>query len=180
MTNNIDLRQLDEIKALKARQRTFVLEYLSTGNGTQSAIKAGYSKPSANITASKLLTNSNIKSALDACYKVIEGDNNYTPEKIKSFWISIMEDKSNKVDSRIRASELLAKANQLFHDNVTNIALFSDVNSKQMIDTFNDVRHKLVNIDVTPGSTPTDSTIDNTTENSPAVEVEESPIGGCI
>lgn len=50
---------------LTPKQAAFVREYLVDRNGTQAAIRAGYSKKTANITASKLLTKANIKDAVD-------------------------------------------------------------------------------------------------------------------
>ena len=50
---------------LNPKQAAFVREYLVDRNGTQAAIRAGYSKKTANITASKLLTKANIKDAVD-------------------------------------------------------------------------------------------------------------------
>lgn len=49
---------------LTARQSKFVDEYHLSGNGARAAVVAGYSAPSARITASKLLTNPNIQAAL--------------------------------------------------------------------------------------------------------------------
>jgi phage terminase small subunit len=46
---------------LNARHLRFVEEYLVDRNGTQSAIRAGFSKKTANQQASRLLTNVNIK-----------------------------------------------------------------------------------------------------------------------
>jgi len=49
-------------KEFTPKERKFILTYCSNGyNGSQAAIKAGYAKHSARITASKLLTKSNIK-----------------------------------------------------------------------------------------------------------------------
>lgn len=49
---------------LTDKQRKFVTEYAKTGNGTQSAIKAGYSKKTANRIASQLLSKLDIQEAL--------------------------------------------------------------------------------------------------------------------
>ena len=46
---------------LNARQRKFAQEYWVTGNGTQSAIKAGYSEKTAHVQASNLLKHPKIK-----------------------------------------------------------------------------------------------------------------------
>lgn len=45
---------------LTARQRAFVMEYLTDLNATQAAIRAGYSRAGAKVTAHKLLTNANV------------------------------------------------------------------------------------------------------------------------
>jgi phage terminase small subunit len=54
------------MSSLNDRQRRFIEEYLIDMNGTQAAIRAGYSKKTANEQASRLLANVNIKSALAA------------------------------------------------------------------------------------------------------------------
>lgn len=46
--------------ALTARQEAFVREYLTDLNATQAAIRAGYAKGSANVTAHRLLMNANV------------------------------------------------------------------------------------------------------------------------
>ena len=51
-------------KPLTARQSTFVQEYLVDLNGTQAAIRAGYSKRSAECTASRMLRNAKVVTAL--------------------------------------------------------------------------------------------------------------------
>lgn len=52
------------MRKLTARQERFVSEYLKDANGTQAAIRAGFSPNGANVTASKLLTHPHIASAL--------------------------------------------------------------------------------------------------------------------
>lgn len=51
---------------LTPRQERFVAEYLIDSNGTQAAIRAGYSPHSAKEQASRLLTYVNVKAAIDA------------------------------------------------------------------------------------------------------------------
>lgn len=63
---------------LKLRQRLFVLHYAGNGgNGADAARKAGYAEGSARITASKLLSNTNIQ-------KAIEDRRSYWVEEIKN------------------------------------------------------------------------------------------------
>ncbi|HKF02413.1 MAG TPA: terminase small subunit, partial [Candidatus Sulfotelmatobacter sp.] len=48
------------------RRQAFFQHYLETGNGTKSAILAGYSEKSAAAAASRLLTNPQIMGAMEA------------------------------------------------------------------------------------------------------------------
>ena len=47
------------------RQRRFIVEYLKSGNGTKSALRAGYSARTARQAGSRLLTNVDVRDALD-------------------------------------------------------------------------------------------------------------------
>ena len=46
---------------LTVKQQKFVYEYIKTGNATQAAINAGYSKRTARSTGGRMLTNVDIK-----------------------------------------------------------------------------------------------------------------------
>lgn len=48
------------------REQRFIEEYLVDSNGTQAAIRAGYAKGSAKVTASQLLTKPNVKASIQA------------------------------------------------------------------------------------------------------------------
>ncbi|MFT9313390.1 terminase small subunit [Leuconostoc pseudomesenteroides] len=52
---------------LTPKQRKFADEYIKTGNATQSAIEAGYSKKYANTNAPKLLQNTTLKQYIEKC-----------------------------------------------------------------------------------------------------------------
>lgn len=52
---------------LTPKQKKFVDEYIKTGNATQSAIEAGYSKKYANTNAPKLLQNTTLKQYIEKC-----------------------------------------------------------------------------------------------------------------
>lgn len=52
---------------LTDKQRRFCEEYVVDWNGTQAAIRAGYSEKGARTEAARLLTNANIKEYVDAC-----------------------------------------------------------------------------------------------------------------
>lgn len=53
------------MKKLTVRQRLFVREYLVDRNGTQAAIRTGYSPKSARFEAARLLTNDNIQAEVN-------------------------------------------------------------------------------------------------------------------
>ena len=57
---------------LTEKQKRFADEYIKSGNATQAAIKAGYSKKTAKIVALQNLTKLNVKSYIDDRMKVIE------------------------------------------------------------------------------------------------------------
>ncbi len=52
--------------ALTAKHQLFASEYLKDLNATQAAIRAGYSRKTAKVQGSRLLTNADIKAAIDA------------------------------------------------------------------------------------------------------------------
>lgn len=52
---------------LTSKQKKFADEYIKTGNATQSAIEAGYSKKYANTNAPKLLQNTTLKQYIEKC-----------------------------------------------------------------------------------------------------------------
>lgn len=65
------------MKNLKPQQERFVVEYLKTPeNATDAAIRAGYSHKTATAQASRLLTNVNVKKAIDEAQ-------NETRERVK-------------------------------------------------------------------------------------------------
>lgn len=60
------------MKKLRIQWKKFADEYIKTGNATQSAINAGYSKKYANTNASKLLQNTTIKAYIDERMKELD------------------------------------------------------------------------------------------------------------
>ena len=62
--NNGHPKPQGRTKPLTARQQRFVEEYLLDLNGSQAAIRAGYSEQTATMQASRLLTNANVAAAV--------------------------------------------------------------------------------------------------------------------
>ncbi len=95
-----------EYDKLSAKQQRFVDEYCIDFNGTQAAIRAGYSARSANIQAARLLTNDNIRKALD--------------EKR----LEIAE------ESKLKASDVIDELRRIAFSDITQVMSFSASKAK--------------------------------------------------
>lgn len=67
---------------LNARQKAFAEQYVIDFNGAQAAIRAGYTKKTARITASKLLTNFNVKRHVEDLQEKIAERNGITADVV--------------------------------------------------------------------------------------------------
>lgn len=70
-------------RKLTAKQQRFVDEYLVDCNATQAAIRAGYSKKTANVIAAQLLTKLNISHAIQARLKELQQKTQITQEYVR-------------------------------------------------------------------------------------------------
>ena len=94
------------VKPVNLRQEKFVMEYLASGNATQSAERAGYTHP--NHQAFRLLLNNSVKAAIDAQRNRLMQD---SETKLASY-VASLEAESRDADqsgTRVRALELLIK-----------------------------------------------------------------------
>lgn len=122
---------------MTVRQKKFADEYIISGNATQSAIKAGYSKNYANTNANKLLQNTTIKSYIDERLKELEDKAIAKQNEVLQYLTAIMrgEEKEQTIIStgdfsqtitdidvsakdRIKAAELLGKRYGTWTDKV--------------------------------------------------------------
>jgi phage terminase small subunit len=93
---------------LTTRQQRFIECY--SGNATQAAIQAGYSEKTARSAGQRLLTNVDIQSAIRSREEQRRAALIACREARQQFWTAIMRDESRKDDTRLKASELLAKS----------------------------------------------------------------------
>ena len=106
------------------KQQRFIDEYIISGNATQSAIKAGYSKKYANTNANKLLQNTTIKSAIDKRNAEIQSEKTMDMKEVMERLTAIGRGETSeqqlsnkgevvevetKTSDRIRAMELIGK-----------------------------------------------------------------------
>lgn len=73
------------------KERRFVAEYLKDQNGTQAAIRAGYSPKTANEQGSRLLAKVHISGAIDEALRKIEDESAVTVERVRSALVEMAE-----------------------------------------------------------------------------------------
>lgn len=136
---------MDNNVNLTPKQRLFCLEYLKDFNGTQAAIRAGYSKKTANEQASRLLANVNIQNLIKENNAKVEKNSIMDIQEIQERLTALARGEvdeeivvienigdftsearviTKKVSAKdqTKALELLGKTNGLFVDKVQNIA----------------------------------------------------------
>jgi phage terminase small subunit len=90
------------------RHRRFVEEYVRDFNGTQAAIRVGYSERSAHVTASRLLSNAKVQQALSEKQQAITASAAWDVER----WLDVVGGIAEHGESeaaRVSAAALLAK-----------------------------------------------------------------------
>ena len=117
-------------KKLTPKQERFVQEYLNNGfNGTQAAIKAGYSEKSARQIAEETLTKPYIREKIEKYKENTEKKFELTNEYLIESFKAIAEDPEANKGDRIRALENLAKHRGFYEkDNSTKNAFQIVVN----------------------------------------------------
>ena len=130
---------------LTPKQQKFCLEYLKDFNGTQAAIRAGYSKKTANEQAARLLANVSIQNYIRETNSTIQKSTIMDVQEIQERLTKVargdLEEevvvvtgdgdgyssaqimkKQIGAKDQIKALELLGKANSLFVDKIQNLS----------------------------------------------------------
>lgn len=109
---------------LNARDKRFADEYIRTGKIIESAIKAGFAESTARDRAAEWL-NPNSKSAkisvleyINGINKKIEKEKIAGAKEIQEFWTKTFRDEEVEMKDRIKTSELLAKVQGAFIENI--------------------------------------------------------------
>ena len=114
---------------LTPRQARFAKEYLVDMNGTQAAIRAGYSAHTANKQSTRLLTNADIKAAVEAGAAKQHAQLDLTAQKVLAELLGVgyttVKSKDIRVSDKLRALELLAKHLGLLTEQI-NVTLVAD------------------------------------------------------
>lgn len=99
---------------LSPQQKKFVQAYM--GNATEAAIAAGYSAKTARSQGQRLLTNVDIKKAIEQRETKETNKLIATREQRQEFWTKIMYDDQADMKDRLKSSELLGKSQADFTD----------------------------------------------------------------
>lgn len=109
------------ISKLTAKRRAFCHEYIIDHNGTQAAIRAGYSDKGAAVTASRLLMDTNVIEYLGTLEEIKHQDYILSAEDVLLGVSKIAESKFEKTADRLRAYEFLGKHHDLTNSMTTRI-----------------------------------------------------------
>ncbi|MBY0755038.1 terminase small subunit [Clostridium sardiniense] len=116
-------------KKLTPKQKAFADYYIETGNATEAARRAGYSKKTAAVIGTENLIKPNIKQYIDERLKEIEDKRIAKGEEVLQYLTKVMrgEEKDQfgldaSLQDRTKAAELLGKRYRLFIEKVeTNV-----------------------------------------------------------
>lgn len=128
-------------KKLTPKQKAFADYYIETGNATEAAIKAGYSKKTARVIGTENLTKPALKQYIDERLSKIEDERIAKGDEVLKYLTSVMrgEEKDQfgldaSLQDRTRAAELLGKRYRLFVDKVEQ-KVDATVNSTKKLDS---------------------------------------------
>lgn len=126
-------------KKLTPKQKAFADYYIETGNATEAAIKAGYSKKTARVIGTENLTKPALKQYIDERLAKIEDERIAKGDEVLKYLTSVMrgEEKDQfgldaSIQDRTKAAELLGKRYRLFTEKV-------EVEGKQQVQIVDDI-----------------------------------------
>ena len=126
---------------LNEKQKAFADYYIETGNATEAAIRAGYSKKTARVIGQENLTKPAIKQYIDKRNKVIESERIASITEVKEYWTRVMRGQEKdqfgldaSLQDRNKAAENLAKSYGMFINKI-EANVDATVNSTSKLDS---------------------------------------------
>lgn len=124
------------MRKLTVKQSKFINEYVISGNATQSAIKAGYSKKTAGVIGDENLKKPYIREAIDKKLAELEEHKVASAVEVLQFLTRVMRDEEttrtvvddiveeigSPIKERIRSAELIGKRYGLWVDKIKHDA----------------------------------------------------------
>jgi len=115
---------------LTNKKRAFINEYISTLNATQSAIKSGYSVKTARSQGSRLLTDVDVKQAIDEGIALKCKESKLTKTSLLTKLSDIINSPDSKACDVTRAIEVASKILKLYKTSEgSRLALFQRIQS---------------------------------------------------
>jgi phage terminase small subunit len=99
---------------LTPKERAFVTSYLVDGNGTQAAIRAGYAKQSAHVTASQLLRKPKIAAAIAQAQTKVEAATIADATERREILSAMLRNPDHNESARVKAADVLNKMDGLY------------------------------------------------------------------
>ena len=108
----------DNDKPISGRQKRFAEEYCVDQNGAQAAIRAGYSKRTANEQAARLLANASVKERVDELFAEHRKRMEVTVDSLTAFLLDDrnLAHENKQAGAAVSASEKLGKLHGLLSD----------------------------------------------------------------
>ena len=91
------------------KQELFIQEYIKTGNATNSAIKAGYSKKTARAIGQENLTKPALKKRIEELSQKIACNNIMTAKERQEYLTKLINSEDVKVSDKLKALDILNK-----------------------------------------------------------------------
>lgn len=110
---------------LTPKQKKFADNYIKTGNATQSAIEAGYSKKTAPTIASENLIKPNIKSYIDEKMKEIESERIMGAQEALEFLTNVV--RGEELETKVVATQFDVSTVQVPADVKTKISAAKEI-----------------------------------------------------
>ena len=98
------------MKKLTPKQKQFTEYYAASGKGSESVRKAGYAHKNADIEASRLLANPSVFDYLSSLTHAQSANRIASAIERQEFWTAVMRCNEFNIEARLKASEILAKA----------------------------------------------------------------------
>jgi hypothetical protein len=123
--------------SLRQKQKAFIQFYTEIGeehfgNGTQCAIKAGYSRRSASAIATDLLQKASIRAAIDLANEERAKSFDWDFDRWQRELIAVFEALTPTHPNKMRAIELIGKAKGFVKDNQIQVNTFNVINDQDI------------------------------------------------
>lgn len=127
--------------SITIKQKKFADEYIISGNATD-AYKKAYENikndETAKASASRLLTNANVKNYIEERMKQIDKGKIADQEEVMEFLTSTMRDDENATKDRLKAAELIGKRHMMWSERIeanvnnNNINPYEDLTTEEL------------------------------------------------